>query len=75
MEVIDRVIVSLIYYNACVRDTLEYCLPKESFDVNVYEHKKNVLTNDLKIQSPLKVSPSSRMRLPLPSMVHAEQTA
>lgn len=55
MEVIDRVIVSLIYYNACVRDTLEYCLPKESFDVNVYEHKKNVLTNDLKIQSPLKV--------------------
>lgn len=55
MEVIDRVIVSLIYYNACVRDTLEYALNKEDFDKNVYEHKKNVLTNELKIESPLKV--------------------
>lgn len=55
MEIIDRVIVSLIYYNACIRDTLEYTLNKETYDSAVYEHKKNVITNELKVESPLKV--------------------
>lgn len=55
MEIIDRVIVSLIYYNSCIRDTLEYTLNKETFDANVYEHKKNVITNELKAETPLKV--------------------
>ena len=45
MEVIDRIIVSLVYYNACIRDTLEYTLNRDSFDMNAYEHKKNVITN------------------------------
>lgn len=55
MEIIDRVIVSLIYYNSCVRDTLEYTLNREVFDVNLYDHKKRVLTEELKVNSPLKV--------------------
>ncbi len=55
MEVIDRIIVSLVYYNACIRDTLEYTLNRDSYDMNAYEHKKNVITNELKVESPLKV--------------------
>ena len=55
MHVIDRVIVSIIYYNACIRDTLEYCLEKDSYDVKVFEHKKNVISNELKADTPLKV--------------------
>ena len=55
MEIIDRVIVSLIYFNSCIRDTLEYALNKETYDKKVYEHKKNVITNELKSETPLKV--------------------
>lgn len=55
MEVIDRIIVSLVYFNAHVRDTLEYTLPRDSYDVKAYEQRKRVLTNELKVESPLKV--------------------
>lgn len=39
MEVLNRVIVSFVYYNSLVRDTLEYTIPKDSFDVNYYKFK------------------------------------
>ena len=55
MEVIDRIIVSLIYFNAHVRDTLEYTLERETYDVKAYEQRKRVLSNELKVKSPLKV--------------------
>ena len=34
MNTISRVIVSLVYYNSLVRDTLEYTINKETYDVN-----------------------------------------
>jgi len=37
METISRVIVSLIYYNSLVRDTLEYTIPKDTYEVNFYD--------------------------------------
>ena len=56
METISRVIVSLIYYNSLVRDTLEYTLTnKESFDVNYYDYKRNGIINEVKLNTPLKV--------------------
>ena len=55
MHYIDRIIVSIIYYNSCIRDTLEYCLDKENYDINVYNHKKNVISNELNQDTPLKV--------------------
>ncbi len=56
METISRVIVSLIYYNSLVRDTLEYTLNnKDSFDVNYYDYKRNGIVNEIKLNTPLKV--------------------
>jgi hypothetical protein len=56
METISRVIVSLVYYNSLVRDTLEYTLlNRESFDVNYYDYKRNGIVNEIKLNTPLKV--------------------
>ena len=55
MENISRVIVSLVYYNSLVRDTLEYKLPKETYDVNFFDYKRNGIINELKLNTPLKV--------------------
>ena len=46
MEIIDRIIVSLIHYNAQVRDTLEYTLNREQFDSKIYEERKRIHTFD-----------------------------
>ncbi len=55
METISRVIVSLIYYNSLVRDTLEYTIPKDSYEVNFYDYKRNGIVNEPKLNTPLKV--------------------
>ncbi len=55
MNTISRVIVSLIYYNSLVRDTLEYTLNKDAYDVNFYDYKRNGIVNEIKLQTPLKV--------------------
>lgn len=54
METISRVIVSFVYYNSLVRDTLEYTLNKEQYDVNFYNYKRNGIVNELKLNTPLK---------------------
>lgn len=55
MQVISRVIVSLVYYNSLVRDTLEYTMNnKGTYDVNFYNYKKNGIINELKLNTPLK---------------------
>ena len=55
MEQISRVIVSLVYYNSLVRDTLEYTLNRNDFDVNYYDYKRNGIVNEPKLNTPLKV--------------------
>jgi hypothetical protein len=55
MNVISRVIVSLVYYNSLVRDTLEYTLNKEAYDVSFYDYKQNGIINEIKLETPLKL--------------------
>ena len=56
METISRVIVSLVYYNSLVRDTLEYTInKKDPFDVRYYDYKRNGIVNEIKLNTPLKV--------------------
>ena len=55
METISRVIVSLVYYNSLVRDTLEYTSPKDKYEVNFYDYKRNGIVNEPKLNTPLKV--------------------
>ena len=56
METISRVIVSLVYYNSLVRDTLEYTLNKpDGFDTKYYDYKRNGIVNEIKLNTPLKV--------------------
>ena len=54
MENISRVIVSMVYYNSLVRDTLEYTLARDTFDVNYYDYKRNGIVNEIKLNTPLK---------------------
>ena len=56
MENISRVIVSLVYYNSLLRDTLEYTLPRPNgYDVRYYDYKRNGIVNEIKLNTPLKV--------------------
>lgn len=54
MKQISRVIVSLIYFNSLVRDTLEYSIHRDKFDVNFYNYKKNGIINEPLLNTPLK---------------------
>lgn len=54
METVNRVITSLVYFNSLVRDTLEYTIPREEYNLNFYNYKKNGVNNETKINSPLK---------------------
>ncbi|MEG0034199.1 MAG: hypothetical protein RR734_01230 [Bacilli bacterium] len=53
-ESLSFVITSFVYYNSLLRDTLEYVLTKDEYSVEFYNYKKNGLTNEPKINSPLK---------------------
>lgn len=50
---INNVITSFVYYNSLLRDTLEYCMKRDKYNVDAYKYKKNGLINELKISSPL----------------------
>ena len=49
-----QTIVTLIHYNVAVRDTLEYCLQKDAYDVNLFQAKKNTLLTEVNNNTPLK---------------------
>jgi len=51
---ISRVIVSLIYYNSLIRDTLEYTIPRQKYDLNFFKYKKNGIINEPLLNTPLK---------------------
>lgn len=54
MNQISEVLTTLIHYNVAVRDTLEYCLPKETYDVNLYDEKKRSVIVEVDQHTPLK---------------------
>ena len=45
MQQINCVIVSLINYNSLIRDTLEYTLKRDSYNVQYYDYKKQGIYN------------------------------
>lgn len=49
----SQVIVTLVHYNVSVRDTLEYCLPRETYDQKAYAEKKRVLLGEIEQNTPL----------------------
>ena len=51
---ISRVIVSIVYYNSLLRDTLEYTLTRDKYEVEFYNYKKYGIVNELKLNTPLK---------------------
>ncbi len=51
---ISRVIVSIVYYNSLLRDTLEYTLTRDKYEVEFYNYKKYGIINELKLNTPLK---------------------
>ena len=54
MNQITAVVTTLLHYKAVVRDTLEYTLPRDSYDVNVYKEKKRAILVELEEPTPLK---------------------
>ena len=47
-------VVTLVHHNVAVRDTLEYCLQKNVYDVKAFAAKKNTLLNEIDNNTPLK---------------------
>lgn len=52
-EQVSKVIVSFIYYNSLVRDTLEYTLVKLDYNPDFFKYKQNGIINEPKVNSPL----------------------
>lgn len=50
---LSKVIVSFVYYNSLIRDTLEYTLEKKEYKIEHYEYRKNGIINEPKVNSPL----------------------
>jgi hypothetical protein len=54
MNQISEVMTTLIHYKVVVRDTLEYTLKKDSYDVNLFKEKKRSILVELNEATPLK---------------------
>ncbi len=54
MNQTSEVIATLIHYNVAIRDTLEYCLKKDSYDVNLFKEKKRAVLIEVDEHTPLK---------------------
>lgn len=54
MNQISEVLATLIHYNVAVRDTLEYCLKKPTYDVNLFKDKKRSILIEINEHTPLK---------------------
>ena len=50
---ISKFIVSLVYYNSLIRDTLEYTLVKDSYKAEHQKYRQNGIINEPKIKSKL----------------------
>ena len=54
MNNVSKVVGTLIHYSHKIRETLEYTLPKEKYDINVYNDKKRSILVEINEQTPLK---------------------
>lgn len=54
MNQISEVMTTLIHYKVVVRDTMEYTLSKDSYDVNLFSEKKRSILVELEQPTPLK---------------------
>jgi hypothetical protein len=45
---------TLLHYNVAVRDTLEYCLKKDTYDANLFKEKKRSVLVEVDEKTPLK---------------------
>ena len=54
MNQISEVVTTLIHYNVAVRDTLEYCLRKDSYDARLFSEKKRSVIVEVDQHTPLK---------------------
>ena len=48
------VLTTLLHYNVAVRDTLEYCLKKDTYDANLFNEKKRSILVEVDEKTPLK---------------------
>lgn len=55
MNSASKQIMTFIHFNVLIRDTLEFAMKKEKFDVNAFEHRKKGIRTELDNQTPLKV--------------------
>ena len=54
MNQASQVLTTLIHYNVAVRDTMEYCLNKQEYDVNLFKEKKRSVLVEVEEHTPLK---------------------
>ena len=54
MNQISEVVTTLEHYNVAVRDTLEYCIRKDSYDTKLFEEKKRSILVEVDQHTPLK---------------------
>ena len=54
MNQISEVVTTLIHYNVAVRDTLEYCIKKDSYDPALFKEKKRSVIVEVDQNTPLK---------------------
>ena len=47
------VLTTLLHYNVAIRDTLEYCLKKDSYDTNLFNEKKRSVLVEVNENTPL----------------------
>ena len=54
MNQVSEVITTLLHYNVSIRDTLEYCLKKETYDPKLFNEKKRAVLIEVDQHTPLK---------------------
>lgn len=54
MNQVSEVITTLEHYKVVVRDTLEYTLPRDNYDINAYNEKKRSILVEVDQNTPLK---------------------
>ena len=54
MNQISEVVTTLEHYNVAVRDTLEYCIRKDTYDMKLFEEKKRSILVEVDQHTPLK---------------------
>lgn len=54
MNNLSLTILTMLHYNVCVRDTLEYTIKRPNFSLEAYNHKKETIKGEFERETPLK---------------------